>query len=550
MRSFAELLREYSGRTGVSDAELARAVGVQRQTIFRWKEGAVGRPRLAEDVLRLASKLRLSDAERDELLLAAGFPPVLVAPTRLKAPAVVDIPADEDAGLTDRVISSAPERPQLSRRPRLFIVIGLLVLGAVAAWLLLRPRVVYPISQPDETLIVVGQFANYTGGDRGYNVPGRIRQALEREISGARLTSVRVAEWPDPIRTHEVADEVAERSKAALIIWGEYDSGRILARFTVSGGGGVREAASLEKLISSTDDLSAAINSDLPEETRFLALINLAQVLLDRGQPEIAAALLAQAATRPPQDAAGLATLHFLTGLAAQQRQPPDLDMAITAYGDALALRPDLSAAYNNRAVACLKRQAPGDADLALADLTRYLADHPDAAEALTNRGAAHLLLGGNDHARLALVDLNRVLELTPDSVEALLNRGLARLRTKEAGWEADFERVLALRADHPGALESLCWAYAVQGQAEVALSWCDRALSVANSGPARHGRAIAYALSGQYALAAKDLETYLSALKPPLLAREEDRVREWLVELAAGRNPFDAAALNLLRQE
>ncbi|MCU0510796.1 MAG: helix-turn-helix transcriptional regulator, partial [Anaerolineae bacterium] len=60
MRTFSELLREYIARTGVSDAELARAVGVQRQTIFRWKEGTVTRPRSAEEVLRLAAKLRLT----------------------------------------------------------------------------------------------------------------------------------------------------------------------------------------------------------------------------------------------------------------------------------------------------------------------------------------------------------------------------------------------------------------------------------------------------------------------------------------------------------
>lgn len=170
--------------------------------------------------------------------------------------------------------------------------------------------------------------------------------------------------------------------------------------------------------------------------------------------------------------------------------------------------------------------------------------------EALTNRGTAHLLLGGNDHVREALIDLNRALELAPDSVEALLNRGLARLRTDEVGWEDDFRRVLALRAGHPGALESLCWAYAVQRRPEEALPWCEQALSAADSGPARHGRAIAYALTNEYVLAAEDLETYLATLKPPLLEKEDGRVREWLDELHGGRNPFDARVLAMLRQE
>ena len=75
MRTFAEQLSEYMTRTGVSDAELARTIGVRRQTIFRWKEGLVAHPRSAEEVLRCAAKLRLTPEERDRLLLAAGFPP-------------------------------------------------------------------------------------------------------------------------------------------------------------------------------------------------------------------------------------------------------------------------------------------------------------------------------------------------------------------------------------------------------------------------------------------------------------------------------------------
>jgi transcriptional regulator with XRE-family HTH domain len=80
MRTFSELLREYTARTGISDAELARGLGVRRQTVFRWKEGLVARPRDVADVLRCAAKLRLTPQERDELLMAAGFPPEVTSP--------------------------------------------------------------------------------------------------------------------------------------------------------------------------------------------------------------------------------------------------------------------------------------------------------------------------------------------------------------------------------------------------------------------------------------------------------------------------------------
>lgn len=75
MPTFGELLNQYIERAGITDAELARSTGVQRQTIFRWKEGLTARPRYREDVLRIAAKLRLSPAERDALLLAGGFSP-------------------------------------------------------------------------------------------------------------------------------------------------------------------------------------------------------------------------------------------------------------------------------------------------------------------------------------------------------------------------------------------------------------------------------------------------------------------------------------------
>ena len=54
MEDFSQLLNQYVRRSGISDAELARATGVSRQTIFRWREGVTGRPRHREDVLAIA----------------------------------------------------------------------------------------------------------------------------------------------------------------------------------------------------------------------------------------------------------------------------------------------------------------------------------------------------------------------------------------------------------------------------------------------------------------------------------------------------------------
>ena len=80
METFAELLSYHIKRVGISDTELARTVGVSRQTIFRWREGLTGRPNSREDVMAIAEKLRLSPEERDNLLLVAGFRPEDITP--------------------------------------------------------------------------------------------------------------------------------------------------------------------------------------------------------------------------------------------------------------------------------------------------------------------------------------------------------------------------------------------------------------------------------------------------------------------------------------
>lgn len=75
MKTFAELLNLYVRRSGITDSELARAIHVSRQTVFRWREGIISRPNNREDVLAISKKLRLSSEERDTLLLSAGFRP-------------------------------------------------------------------------------------------------------------------------------------------------------------------------------------------------------------------------------------------------------------------------------------------------------------------------------------------------------------------------------------------------------------------------------------------------------------------------------------------
>jgi hypothetical protein len=142
----------------------------------------------------------------------------------------------------------------------LLAVSGILFLAVQA----IRLPGTYPVAGERETLIVVGRFVNYIGGPAGYNVAGRVRD----EIEAAQLAEVRVAVWPEEIRDAVGADAVGQRAQATVVIWGEYDSGRVLTRFTVPGARPEPDERQLEELVASPLDLSATINSALPNCTR------------------------------------------------------------------------------------------------------------------------------------------------------------------------------------------------------------------------------------------------------------------------------------------
>ena len=210
MRSFSQLLQLYAERTGISDAELARAVGVRRQTIFRWKEGTVGRPRSRDDVLALSQKLRLSPSESDELLIAAGFyaegelalstesdvigaKPAAQLPQNALLP---DAPPAPDSGPDSRQIHPPTTGVGRAKFNRFGLGLSAFLLVALLVGLWWARSVPLPVAAPGETLVVVGQFTNFTGGEIGFNVAGRIADPLRQEIEGAGLAGVRVAVWP------------------------------------------------------------------------------------------------------------------------------------------------------------------------------------------------------------------------------------------------------------------------------------------------------------------------------------------------------------------
>ena len=473
MGTFAELLTAYMARTGIGDAELARRIGISRLTLVRWKLGVTTRPRHREDVARCADLLRLTPEEKDEFLLAAGFSPGDEATPTAPAepmPAEPGPPEPQAPGATEPPDEPASEGPRPQGR-RLWTIaaaaiLPVVILGGLAAFWLLRDAP-YPSAGEGESLIVMAPFVNYTGGQHGFNVHGRLREQIEREIAAAGLPDVRTAEWPDEIAAEEAAVAAGLQSGAKIVIWGEYDSGRVVASFTMPQSRSEPHDQRVVDLATSPSELPATINVGLAEEVRYAALLTLGQLYLDQESYHSAKLVLLRAMNEPPTDPDTLASLRFRLGRAYQGGESADLDEAIALFTQVLAVRPSSVDTYNSRALAYLDRGAEGDVELAVADLTTAAEIDPRDAATYLNRAVAYMERGSGRDVDHAIANLTRAMTLRADYAPAYVNRAGAYVQRNGPGDVDraldDLERALRIAPD-------LAPAYLTRGNAYLTL--------------------------------------------------------------------------------
>ncbi len=212
-----------------------------------------------------------------------------------------------------------------------------------------------------------------------------------------------------------------------------------------------------------------------------------------------------------------------LTNLGLALERTGRLKEALSAYDEAIALKPDHAPALNNRGLALLAAGRAGEAlasfdkalavsanypdalsnrgvvllelkraDAALASLERAISLAPNHVEALTNRGRALVELG---HPAAALASLDRALAIHPAYAMAHNHRGgaLAELgRFEEAA--ASFDRALAIRPDYAEAYENKASAFAEQGRMAEATSAIAKAIEIAPKRAHAHFLLAAYA--------------------------------------------------------
>ena len=604
MRTFAELLTEYIERAGISDSELARSIGVRRQTLFRWKDGQIQRPRYRDDVLRCARRLRLTLEERDLLLTAAGFspeaPPLSVReqppePSR-------EVPPSGDSAEEPSQDSVPQSSVASSRRPwvigfagGLVIVVGIAVATAMLsngdgevplAEALPTPTqtpeptappatptavVETPVAEtpepeteekavetptPDagEDIVVIARFVNYIGGETGYNVAGRIKAALEDDLKDGSITDVEVEVLKEDVRDEAEAQEVAQRTNASIVIWGEYDSGRAQVRFTVPALADSMEGRQVERPVANASDLTATINTELPNDVRLLAHLILA-LLYEGGEDSgDASGVLDEALTTLPLEPDTVTMIYFRLGYLYQVREPPNLSASEKYYTLAILYGPDSYTAYFNRGLVYAARD---EFDEAIDDYTESLSRNPRGAAALHNRGVAYISRKGPGDAVRAVDDLSKAIEIDGTRLESYMARGLAYFKLGGAFDDKsldDFHHILTVDSVHKAALNNLCWFMSLVGRAAEGLPYCERALDInPDYGLAYDSRGLARALLGNHGEAIEDFDRFLEWLgtqSSDTYDRYGPRRERWVESLSKGENPFDEAELLALREE
>ena len=105
---------------------------------------------------------------------------------------------------------------------------------------------------------------------------------------------------------------------------------------------------------------------------------------------------------------------------------------------------------------------------------------------------------------------------------------------------------------EDPRAANAVCWLGSVHGYAAVVMPACERAVELGpGDGVYRDSRGLARALTGDPRGALEDFRAFVEWSRTTAALEEFRPKRErFIAELEAGRNPFDAATLEDLRNE
>jgi tetratricopeptide (TPR) repeat protein len=200
----------------------------------------------------------------------------------------------------------------------------------------------------------------------------------------------------------------------------------------------------------------------------------------------------APAAPTPPPPAPNPQLTDLISSGLAKQKTG-DLDGAIAAFTQAIAIDPNFVQGYTYRAAV---RQAKGDLDGAMTDDDEILTLLPSNASAFCQRGFLKQSKGDLDGA---VADYSRAIQIDPKSYIAYYNRGL--IEDQKGNFDAaisDYNQTLALNPQLPGAYYNrgnaksekadfdgaiADYTRALEIDPKLALAYCNRALAEQQTG-------------------------------------------------------------------
>ena len=351
------------------------------------------------------------------------------------------------------------------------VIIPLLIAGGVA-----YQR--YQQAQPPTKVIIL--VANFDGPEQQrYRVTEtvltRLSVALEPykdvqlEALGRAITE---AEGSAAARTE------GEKRKAAIVIWGWYgataEAVPLSVHFEV-----LRppkympelgpEAKGQVRITAVTGLESFTLQTMLSAEMAYLSLFTVGMACYTAEDWDGAVARFGDALnqTAEPVPALNQSMVYFYRGGAYYRKG--DYDRTIANLDQAIQLKPDDAAFYNNRGLAYYLKH---NYDCAIADYDQAIKLQPKYVEAYGNRGLAYAGKGDLDRA---IADYDQAIQLRPDDDASYNNRGLAYTD------KGDYDRAISDYTEaiqHGTCSPCLPKAYANRGQVYAAKGEYDRAIA------------------------------------------------------------------------
>jgi tetratricopeptide (TPR) repeat protein len=420
-------------------------------------------------------------------------------------------------------MGQAPAYPR-ARRFALagLVLIPLLTVGNLAGWWYWRSL------PPQKIIILVADFHRESTNQDDYIFTRPLLQQLQNALAGD--TKVEVQALGRAITAQEGstgARQEGERHKAAIVIWGWYgvppggSTAVVSAHFEV-----LRQPKYMPSMEAEGTHLVAlallesfAFQTQLSREMVYLTAftVGMGRYAATEWEGAIRNFTTALAQTDEPVQALDRSVVYFCRGTVYDLQA--DYERAISDFDQAIALKPDLHAAYGNRGNAYARL---GQYQRAIADYDRVIALKPDDAMAYNNRGLAYGNLG---QYQRAITDFDRAIALQPNFAEAHYNRGLAYGNLGQYQRAiADFDRAITLKPDDAMAYNNRGLAYGNLGQYQRAITDFDRAIALKpDYTMAYNNRGHAYADLGQYPRAIADFDRAI-ALKPDYAAAYVNR--------------------------